>query len=74
MILSDKQFYIVIAIGAVALYAAKVQAEEAAEAIDPLNQDNIFNNFFDAATRKITGRETDKFGRELTFGAWLSGA
>lgn len=74
MLFSDKQIVILIGVGlAASIYAAE-QAKAAASSIDPLNNDNVFAGFSNGVTQAITGRQVDKFGRPLTFGAWLAGA
>lgn len=73
-LMTNKQFYIVLGVGAVGVYLAKQAAAGAVDAINPLNNDNVIYGFASGVTRALTGRETDKYGRPLTLGAWLAGA
>lgn len=71
---TDKQLYILLALGAVGILIASNAAADAARAVDPLNNDNVFNNYFDRAARVLSGREVNGIsGAELTFGGWLAG-
>jgi hypothetical protein len=73
MKLSDKQLYVLLGVGAVGLLIARNAAAEAAEAVNPLNNDNIFASFSNGVTQALTGRKLDKFGNDLTLGGWLGG-
>jgi hypothetical protein len=73
MKLSKGQFYVLIALGAVGAYLASKQFGELLNAINPVNQDNVFYGGASSVTQKLAGRDLDKFGKPLTFGAWLAG-
>lgn len=70
---SDKQFLILLAVGGAAFLYARGTLKSAANAVNPLNQDNVISGSANEVTRQLTGRTTDKFGRPLTLGAWLAG-
>lgn len=70
---TDKQFFVLLGVGAVGLLLARSAAGEAARAVNPLNNDNIFAQGANGVTQALTGRKLDKFGRPMTLGAWLAG-
>ncbi|WP_211831162.1 hypothetical protein [Kistimonas asteriae] len=55
MRLSDKQFYIVLGIGALGVYVLYRGAGTAAQAINPVNPDNVFNQAANGLGEAITG-------------------
>lgn len=71
---TDKQFYMLLGLGAGVLYLVHRSGQRLGEAVNPLNQDNVFAGLANDATQALSGRDTDKFGRPLTFGAWLAEA
>lgn len=56
---SDKQFYILLGIGAVAVYlvghAAVTVGDKAVQAINPANQNNVPNTLFNDFYSSVTG-------------------
>jgi hypothetical protein len=73
MRLTREQFYILLALGVVGVYAASDGLESLLAAINPISQDNVFYASANGITQKIAGRRLDSLGRPLTFGAWLAG-
>lgn len=71
--LSDKQFYILLAIAGAGLLYSRHVAADVVQAVDPLNQDNAIKRYVDRGLRSITGREVDRFGRPLTLGGLIAG-
>ena len=70
---SDKQFWVLLTVAGVGLLYARSAIADAGQAVNPLNQDNVIYGGANGLTQKLTGRALDKYGRPLTFGAWLAG-
>lgn len=73
MIVSDKQFFILLGVGVVGVLLARSAAGDAVEAVNPLNQNNVFAQGASGVVQALTGRKLDQFGRPLTVGAWIAG-
>ncbi len=67
--LSDKQFFILLAIGAGGVWYLSQQSSK----VNPNSPDNLAYQAANGITQTLAGRKLDKFGLPLTFGAWLAG-
>lgn len=64
-LLNNKQFIAVGVVGAAGLWFARKQAAKAAQAINPVNQENVFYQGTNAVGSKLTG------DKDFTLGGWI---